>query len=98
MGIIKPNNYTEKELTVALVADALSHPLRTRIISMLHENHFLRNVDLADLFKLTKPTISNHLYKLKSAGLIEYAYHTHFYEIRLNSDRLKIIRKFIDFE
>jgi DNA-binding transcriptional ArsR family regulator len=98
MGAIKPNNYTEKEISISLIADAISHPLRTRIIQMLQDQEFLRNVDLSKVFSLNETTIKNHLDKLKKAGLIYYDYNVHYYQIRLNSTSFSDLKKFIQFE
>ncbi len=96
MGAIKPNNYTQNELNVALIADAISHPIRKRMVEILHNEIFMRNIDFAKQFKLTKPTIQNHLQKLKNAGLIHCIYHTHFYEIKLNANNFSELIAFIN--
>ncbi len=48
---------------------ALSDPTRRRILEMLREED-LSAGDIADEFKISKPSISHHLNQLKQAGLV----------------------------
>jgi predicted transcriptional regulator len=95
MGAIKPNHYTDQELSISLIADAISHPFRTRIVKLLQEQKTIRNVDLANYFSLSATTIKTHLDKLKNAGLIYYEYEVHYYLIKLNTSNFSELRKFI---
>lgn len=51
------------------VFEALSHPVRRKIVKVL-KNGPQSAGDLADLFDLTKPTMSTHFAKLKKAELV----------------------------
>lgn len=51
------------------VFEALSHPVRRRILALL-KNGPLSAGDLAAHFDLTKPTLSVHFNKLKEAELV----------------------------
>lgn len=52
------------------VFDALAHPVRRQILEMLKDGGMTAGA-LADAFPLSKPTMSAHFAKLKSAGLIQ---------------------------
>ena len=52
------------------VLDALAHPIRRQVLEMLKEGGKSAGA-LADAFPVSKPTMSAHFAKLKSAGLIQ---------------------------
>ena len=52
------------------VFDALSHPIRREILELLKDGGKTAGA-LADAFPVSKPTMSAHFTKLKSAGLIQ---------------------------
>ncbi len=52
------------------VFDALAHPIRRQVLEMLKEGGKSAG-ELADAFPVSKPTMSAHFAKLKSAGLIQ---------------------------
>lgn len=52
------------------VFDALAHPIRRQILEMLKDGGKTAGA-LADAFPVSKPTMSAHFAKLKSAGLIQ---------------------------
>jgi ArsR family transcriptional regulator len=54
---------------VNLVFEALSHPVRRKIVKVLKQGPKSAG-DLAELFDLTKPTMSAHFAKLKKAELV----------------------------
>ena len=51
------------------VFDALSHPIRRQVLELLKSGGKTAG-ELADHFPVSKPTMSGHFAKLKSAGLI----------------------------
>jgi len=51
------------------VFEALSHPVRRKIVKVLKQGPQSAG-ELADLFDLTKPTMSTHFAKLKKADLV----------------------------
>ncbi len=52
------------------VFDALAHPIRRQVLEMLKTGGKSAG-ELADAFTVSKPTMSAHFAKLKSAGLIQ---------------------------
>jgi ArsR family transcriptional regulator, arsenate/arsenite/antimonite-responsive transcriptional repressor len=52
------------------VYEALAHPTRRRILSLLRERDMTAG-ELADHFQIAKPTLSGHFRVLKQAGLIQ---------------------------
>lgn len=51
------------------VFEALSHPVRRKIVKLLKKGPKSAG-ELADMFELTKPTMSTHFAKLKKAELV----------------------------
>lgn len=52
------------------VFDALAHPIRRQVLELLKDGGKTAGT-LADAFPVSKPTMSAHFAKLKSAGLIQ---------------------------
>ncbi|MGZ8998585.1 MAG: metalloregulator ArsR/SmtB family transcription factor [Allosphingosinicella sp.] len=53
-----------------IVFEALAHPIRRGILEMLKGGSKSAG-ELADAFKVSKPTMSGHFAKLREAGLIQ---------------------------
>ncbi|MBN9144043.1 MULTISPECIES: metalloregulator ArsR/SmtB family transcription factor [unclassified Novosphingobium] len=51
------------------IFDALSHPIRREVLELLKRGGMTAG-ELAEHFPVSKPTMSGHFAKLKSAGLI----------------------------
>lgn len=96
MGIIKDNNYTDEELEIAKLFDAISHPARKRILDLLKENYVLRNIDLSELLNLSTTAVMNHLNKLRETRIIEDRYFIHYHIIVLKKDRLKKLTDYLE--
>lgn len=56
-------------MKLATVLKALNHPIRRDIVTRLKDGP-LNAGDLADAYKVSKPTMSTHFAALKDAGLI----------------------------
>ncbi len=56
-------------MSLNAVFDALSHPLRRKVLALLKSGP-LSAGDLAAHFDVSKPTLSAHFAKLKEAGLV----------------------------
>ncbi|MDA8311198.1 MAG: metalloregulator ArsR/SmtB family transcription factor [Actinomycetota bacterium] len=56
---------------LAVMAKALGHPARLRIIRLLAERHACVTGDLVAVLPLAQSTISEHLRILREAGLIQ---------------------------
>jgi DNA-binding transcriptional ArsR family regulator len=52
------------------VFDALAHPIRRQVLELLKRGAMTAGA-LADVFPVSKPTMSAHFAKLKAAGLIQ---------------------------
>lgn len=52
------------------IFDALAHPTRRRILELLKRGGMTAGA-LADAFAVSKPTMSSHFAKLRTAGLIQ---------------------------
>jgi ArsR family transcriptional regulator len=62
------NNLTDED--VALVAKALSHPVRIQIIRLLLSKKTCIGGDIVDVVGLAQSTVSEHLRILKASGII----------------------------
>jgi DNA-binding transcriptional ArsR family regulator len=71
MGASKISEYTEKEIALANYAKALSHPARIAILNLLIKKQACICGDIVDELPLSQSTVSQHLIKLKEAGLIK---------------------------
>jgi len=71
MGASKTSEYTEKEIALANYAKALSHPARIAILNLLVKKQACICGDIVDELPLSQSTVSQHLIKLKEAGLIK---------------------------
>jgi DNA-binding transcriptional ArsR family regulator len=84
MGASKTQQYSDLEISTAIIARALAHPARLRILNLLNEHHQLRNIDLVEHLSLVQSTINAHLTKLKDAQLIELEFNSNCYRIKTN--------------
>jgi DNA-binding transcriptional ArsR family regulator len=71
MGTTKTKDYTLQELSIAKYAKALSHPARVAILNLLLKKQACVCGDIVDELPLSQSTVSQHLKKLKEAGLIK---------------------------
>lgn len=69
---------------MADVFSALAHPVRRQVLAAL-KNGPMTAGDLADLFPVSKPTMSGHFTALKDAGLIRAERHGTTIRYRLNA-------------
>ena len=95
MRLIKPNNYEVSEMNIAYLGDALSHPVRKRIIHYLHETPSNTRADFSKLFNLSKPVVGQHIQKLVDAGLIRFNYSLHFERIELRPEAFRELMDFL---
>ncbi len=71
MGASKTEAYSNKELTLAKYAKALSHPARVAILNVLLKKQSCICGDIVEELPLSQSTVSQHLKELKEAGLIK---------------------------
>lgn len=71
MGLIRTEDFTEAENTLAKYAKALSHPARVSILELLLKKPACVCGDIVDELPLSQSTVSQHLKELKEAGLIK---------------------------
>jgi ArsR family transcriptional regulator len=71
MGASKTENYSNKELSVAKYAKALSHPARVAILLLLLKKQNCICGDIVEELPLSQSTVSQHLKELKETGLIK---------------------------
>jgi len=62
---------SEDDEALALLAKALGHPARVKILRLLIERNACVCGDIVDHLPLAQSTVSQHLKQLKDAGLIQ---------------------------
>ncbi|KZK73671.1 MAG: transcriptional regulator [Pelodictyon luteolum] len=68
---LTPVDYSRGEETLAVLAKALSHPVRIRILQLLQQEACCFTGELTTLIPMAQSTISQHLKALLEAGLIQ---------------------------
>jgi ArsR family transcriptional regulator len=68
---LTPVDYSSGEETLAVLAKALSHPVRIRILQLLQQEACCFTGELTTLIPMAQSTISQHLKALLEAGLIQ---------------------------
>ena len=71
MGVVKDHLFTGKQNQLASLAKVLGHPARIAILHYLIRKRTCVNGSLVEELGLAQPTISQHLWELKNAGLIQ---------------------------
>lgn len=84
MGASKTKQFSENEKLIANIGRALSHPARVRILEILYEKDWCKNVDLTKYLELSPSSVNNHLEKLKQADIIKVDFFPNFYKVSLN--------------
>jgi len=62
--------YSEEEELMALIAKAISHPVRIKILKLLATSKCCFTGELTEIIPMAQSTISQHLKALLEAGLI----------------------------
>ena len=71
MGLVKDHLFTAEQNRIAALAKVLGHPARVAILQYLIKKGSCVNGLLVDELGLAQATISQHLWELKNAGLIQ---------------------------
>lgn len=67
----KTDYFTDHQTELAHFAKALGHPVRIAILQLLNSKACCYHGDMAEELPIAKSTLSQHLNKLKDAGLIQ---------------------------
>ena len=71
MSVSKSNEFEAKEIELAEIAKALSHPARIKILKILASTNSCICGEIVDLLPLSQATVSQHLKELKRVGFIK---------------------------
>src|SRR4026208_2014645 len=71
MGLVKDHLFTDEQNRMAALAKVLGHPARIAILAYLIKRGTCVNGSLVQELGLAQATISQHLWELKNAGLIQ---------------------------
>lgn len=66
--------YDKKVLEVALVAKALGHPSRLKMLELIGKKRHCKDLDLMKELHLSKASVHNHIFKLSQAQLVNITY------------------------
>lgn len=95
MKVRKPINiaFSEEAIFIASIADALSHPVRVALVHYVKEKNQVRNdvcnKDLVEHFPYSQSSLSQHIKKLKEAGIFEVEYREKYSMYSVNQKLLK---------
>lgn len=100
---VTSKHITETDYELAVIADALSHPVRValvRYLAMKNKGAGVDNVtcnkDLVELFDYSQSTISQHVKILKESGLFLTTQKDRFTYYELNHSLLKNFKEDIE--
>ena len=71
MAVSKSSEFEAKEIELAEIAKALSHPARIKISKILASANACMCGEIVDLLPLSQATVSQHLKELKRVGFIK---------------------------
>ena len=95
MGATKLKIFTPSEKEIALIGRAIAHPARVRILHLLKDKPYVRNVDLIKDLELCKKTVYDHLKKLEDAGLVKSDFFWNSYFVSRTEGVEEILVKFL---
>jgi len=80
--------YTNTQTDLAVVLDALSHPARLQIVEHLAQYDECPAGKISEKLPLSKSTVSQHMTKLKEAGLISCSPYGICQHYKLNDEKV----------
>ncbi len=92
----KSKEFSPELQEIATIANALSHPARLAIISLLAERKEIKTSNISDDLPISRPTVSRHLKVLKEAGIIDGTIDGLKIHYCLDNDKLKRYRSLFD--
>jgi len=92
MEASKTKQFSENEKLIANIGRALSNPARVRILEILYEMEWCKNVDLTTYLELSPSSVNNHLKKMKQAEIIKVGFFPIFYKGSLNHQGMKDLK------
>jgi ArsR family transcriptional regulator len=85
--------FSEKQMELADIARALSHPVRIYILELLSKQTCCYTGDLAEELPVARSTLSQHFKELKRAGLIKGTTHPPKIMYCLNKEKWELVKK-----
>lgn len=95
MPASKTDQYSALNKQLALLARALAHPARIRIIELLRIHGTCRNKDFVGLLTISENSVHNHLSKLKEAGIIRVQFRQSSFQIELDEHHFLKLEHFL---
>ena len=85
--------FSEKQMELANIARALSHPVRIYILELLSKQTCCYTGDLAEELPVARSTLSQHFKELKRAGLIKGTTRPPKIMYCLNKEKWELVKK-----
>lgn len=85
--------FSEKQMELADIARALSHPVRIYILEILSKQTCCYTGDLAEELPVARSTLSQHFKELKRAGLIQGTTRPPKIMYCLNKEKWEMVKK-----
>ena len=85
--------FSEKQMELANIARALSHPVRIYILELLSKQTCCYTGDLAEELPVARSTLSQHFKELKRAGLIKGTTRPPKIMYCLNKEKWEMVKK-----
>ena len=95
MGAVKAYGYSENEWQIARFGKAVGHPMRKKLLAIIKEEGWCRNIDFSRLMNVSTSTVKEHVDFLLMADLVRIRYSFHYYEILLNKEGFKVMEEFL---
>jgi DNA-binding transcriptional ArsR family regulator len=71
MAVSKSSEFETKDIELAEIAKALSHPARIKILKILASTNACMCGEIVNMLPLSQATVSQHLKELKRVGFIK---------------------------
>ncbi|MHC5309529.1 ArsR/SmtB family transcription factor [Myroides sp. LJL116] len=87
---------TEKQIEIARITKALSHPIRVAILEMLASQECCFHGDMSEVLPVAKSTLSQHLKELREAGLIQGTINLPTVKYCINKENWRIAKQLLN--
>src|SRR5262245_23769880 len=88
--------FDDKSMALAQTAKVIGHPARVAIIRSLLENNHQTCKMLVEQLPFSQSTVSQHLFRLKSVGIVEGSSYKTATIYSVNQDKLANFKKALD--
>ncbi|MBG0859047.1 MAG: helix-turn-helix transcriptional regulator [Bacteroidales bacterium] len=94
MASPKRNKFSREDIRVARFAKAMSHPARVAVLRMLAAKEACYFNEISKKIPLAGSTVSQHMYELKRAGIVQDSYEPPRIKYSIDSRKWKQARRY----